>query len=397
MKKLIVLLALCMVLSVIFVACDSIETPENPTTDATTQTPTTEATTNEPTTNEPTTDVVTDEPTTQEPTTQEPTTEEQPPEPVKVVAGISFDAMGNVYGEEIDMENLYFATSADYASWNKVAEIDNRVDSLKVAGWVAFFTETEGVLGYSIDGADAVYPEGFSFAAEQDVLDYIAAGNVPGAVSAARMFSDVPVHDLAAGEHTIALVAKDADGNEEAFAEFKLVKIDNSLKVDLSNVSANGSYPTIYTGANTPFNSNPAIGADEYMVILHYGSINLGEIDLSQYSKVTVTYATAADGLIPDSDFSLQYAATQQRVLLLNAPSEIEAGSAFELLPADDAIVASAHYDISATFFETKTVEIDLSEIDYNGALYLSFDFRNSENAFGALGYLLGVTGIVFE
>jgi hypothetical protein len=42
------------------------------------------------------------------------------------------------------------------------------------------------------------------------------------------------------------------------------------------------------------------------------------------------------------------------------------------------------------------TVEIDLTNVDYNGQLYLSFDFRNAENAFGALGYLVFVTDITF-
>ena len=89
MKKLLVILALCMVLSVVLVACETPETPENPTDNVTTQKPTEAPTTNEPTTNEPTTNEPTtgepttgeptDEPTTDEPTTEESTTEEQPP------------------------------------------------------------------------------------------------------------------------------------------------------------------------------------------------------------------------------------------------------------------------------------------------------------------------------
>ena len=172
---------------------------------------------------------------------------------------------------------------------------------------------------------------------------------------------------------------------------------DNSLRIDLGSVGVTGSYPNIYTGATALFATTPATDANAYVITLHYGSISLGEIDLSKYSKVTVTYATAADGLMPDSNFTGEYEATQQRVLLLNTPSEIEAGSAFELLPAEDAIVASAHYEISDGFMTITTVEIDLTEINYNGQLYLTFDFRNSENAFGALGYLLSVTDIVFQ
>lgn len=172
---------------------------------------------------------------------------------------------------------------------------------------------------------------------------------------------------------------------------------DNSLRIDLGNVGVTGSYPNIYTGATALFPTTPATDANAYVITLHYGTISLGEIDLSKYSKVTVTYATAADGLVPDSNFAGEYAATQQRVLLLNAPSATDETGVFELLPAEDAIVASAHYEISDGFMTIKTVEIDLTEINYNGQLYLSFDFRNAENALGAMGYLLSVTDIVFQ
>lgn len=263
MKKLLVLLALCMVISVALVACDNGEQSGEQTTAGTTEAPTEEPTTEAPTTEKPTTE----EPTTEAPTTEEPTTEEPTTE---------------------------------------------------------------------------------------------------------------------------------APTTEEPTTEAP-VEPDNSYRVDLGSVTVTGSYPNIYTGATALFPTTPAVSADAYVITLHYGSINLGEIDLSKYSKVTVTYATAADGLIADSDFKNQYEATGQRVLLLNAPSEIEGGSAFELLPAEDAIVATAHYEISNSFMEIMTVEIDLSAIDYNGPLYLSFDFRNSENAFGALGYLLSVTDVVFE
>ena len=92
-----------------------------------------------------------------------------------------------------------------------------------------------------------------------------------------------------------------------------------------------------------------------------------------------------------------EYEATGKRVLLLNAPSAIQEGSAFEYLPAEDAIVTTAPYDISPAYSQLMTVEIDLTDVDYNGQLYLSFDFRNANNEFGALGYLVSVAGIRFE
>ena len=83
--------------------------------------------------------------------------------------------------------------------------------------------------------------------------------------------------------------------------------------------------------------------------------------------------------------------------MLLNTASAIQENSAFEYLPEDSAIIASAQYSMSATHMELTTVEIDLSAIDYNGQTYLTFDFRDANNAFGATSYLIVVTDIVFQ
>ncbi len=165
-----------------------------------------------------------------------------------------------------------------------------------------------------------------------------------------------------------------------------------SYDIDLTTVGITGSYPTVDVPTN-----GPALGLtpDDHVIVLHYGSIDLGEMDLSRYSKVTVTYATPTDTMAPG--MLDQYNATAKRVLLLNAASSIQTGTVFENLPADEAIVATATYEMSVTNAAITTVEIDLSEIDYNGQLYLSFDFRNAINEFGATSYLIWVAGISFS
>ncbi len=164
------------------------------------------------------------------------------------------------------------------------------------------------------------------------------------------------------------------------------------LKVDLTSVGITGSYPSVDVPTN-----GAALGltANDHVISLHYGSINLGEMDLSKYSKVTVTYATPTDTLAPG--MTNEYNATAKRVLLLNTASGIQDGTAFEYLPADGAIIATAAYEMSATNAAISTVEIDLSEIDYNGQVYLSFDFRNANNEFGAIAYLIWITGVTFS
>ena len=86
MKKLLVLLALCMVFSVVLVSCNNNGNEDDTTPEVTTE-PTTdpgsESESDDPTTEEPTTE----DPTTEDPTTEEPTTEEPTEPPVVVFEG----------------------------------------------------------------------------------------------------------------------------------------------------------------------------------------------------------------------------------------------------------------------------------------------------------------------
>jgi hypothetical protein len=180
---------------------------------------------------------------------------------------------------------------------------------------------------------------------------------------------------------------------EEPTTEEQTTEPDNSWDVDFSKAPISGSYAEPWAGNQLI----PSLSAQDLIYVVHYGSINLGEVDLSKYSKVTVTYATPVGGDSAGGDFAAQYEATAKRVMLLNTASAIQDGSAFEYLPEESAIIASAQYSMSATHLALTTVEIDLSAIDYNGQTYLTFDFRDANNAFGATSYLIVVTDIVFQ
>ena len=204
--------------------------------------------------------------------------------------------------------------------------------------------------------------------------------------------TEAPVETTEAPVETTEAPAETTEAPvEETTAEPETEAPDNSLSIDLTTVGITGSYPTV----DVPVNAGSLGLTEGHVITLHYGSINLGEMDLSQYSKVTVTYATPC-GVANGQDMNAEYEATGKRVLLLNAPSAIQEGTAFEFLPAEDAIVTTAPYEISPVYCQIMTVEIDLTNVDYNGQLYLSFDFRNADNAFGALGYLVFVTDITF-
>ena len=174
---------------------------------------------------------------------------------------------------------------------------------------------------------------------------------------------------------------------EETTAEPETEAPDNTLNVDLTTSTISGSWKAPMDGAGL------GLPAGTLVVALHYGSMDLGELDLSQYSKLTVTYATPA-GELNGSNFDDEYEATGKRVLLLNKWSALQSGAEFELLPEEDAIITSTQYEKSPVFGQTMTVEIDLTAVDYNGQVILSFDARNADNGFGALGYLVYVIGV---
>ncbi|MBR5123936.1 MAG: hypothetical protein IKU90_02305 [Clostridia bacterium] len=156
------------------------------------------------------------------------------------------------------------------------------------------------------------------------------------------------------------------------------------VELDLSTLTSTGNYPTV----DVPVPGS-VFGTD-HCFALHYGSINLGEIDLSRYSKVIVTYATPDDATVPGA--SDQYNMTGKRVLLLNAPSASQ--ETFEYLPEESAIITSTQYEMSPASLTTTTVEIDLTNVTYNGTVYLTFDYRDADNGQAATGFLVWVTGI---
>lgn len=125
---------------------------------------------------------------------------------------------------------------------------------------------------------------------------------------------------------------------------------------------------------------DPAIEDGVEIPLIYQGALCLGEIDLSKFSKVTVTYATsAAGGTVAD------YETTRKRAMLTSADTK------GLLSPADEIIVASATYLLPGTSWQLTTVEIDLSDVDYNGEVYLTFDFTEGVNLYHA------VTGVLFE
>ena len=178
---------------------------------------------------------------------------------------------------------------------------------------------------------------------------------------------------------------------EEATTEAVTEPEPEVLNVDLEKATVSSSIPlfeSLFTTADkdtcvddlVDMFGDPAIKDGVKIPLIYQGALHLGNIDLSKYSKVTITYSTSASpATVAD------YETTKKRVMLTNADTK------GDLSPFDEFIVASATYTIPATTWMLTTVEIDLTNVDYSGELYLTFDFTEGVNLYQA------VTGVVFE
>ena len=238
MKKLLLtMLALCMVISVVLVACEDPEQPVVDSSDVTTEAPSEKPTETEPpvgtTDTEPdtgTTDTESDTTPDTTPDTSDTTPDTEPVvDPDPVTTHISFDQFCTVLdGTETDV----FAPGAS-AGWDKTANIeDYKVQYIKIWGWAAFYGEAIGEYGYQINDEEPVYSADFVVEAGADVV--AAAGGKP----VSRFAIMVPVRDLS-GEFTVKGLVRDAVGTVEEICVATVTKaVDPDAPVILLDAAA---------------------------------------------------------------------------------------------------------------------------------------------------------------
>ena len=105
-----------------------------------------------------------------------------------------------------------------------------------------------------------------------------------------------------------------------------------------------------------------AAGGVDSAALLHQGSIALGEIDLSKYSKVVIMWGS--DNGPGTQDLYAKNA--NNRFALVNADKNMV------MSPAEDTIIAAATYELHG--WAVAPIEIDLTGIDYNGPVFLTHD-----------------------
>ena len=165
-----------------------------------------------------------------------------------------------------DSVSSSFFTPGTYESWDKYAVIDDfNVEFIKVHGWTAWYSSTPGTYGYQIDENEPIYSDSFAADPEEGIINALP---IVGGASGTRMNVLIPVQYLS-GEHTIKVLAKDANGTVDILTEFQINKESNpdspvvyfgpqeianaaldekySNNVDSAYVEGNGTYVDIHS------------------------------------------------------------------------------------------------------------------------------------------------------
>lgn len=103
----------------------------------------------------------------------------------------------------------------------------------------------------------------------------------------------------------------------------------------------------------------------EKAALIHQGSVGVGAVDLSKYSKVVIQYTT--DASQPTYDL---YNASGKQIYVLNAQ--------MHMVNSPDAatVITSATFALPELnqSWKMQTIEIDLSAIDYSGDVFIAWD-----------------------
>ena len=103
-------------------------------------------------------------------------------------------------------------------------------------------------------------------------------------------------------------------------------------------------------------------GGLENGALLHQGAVGVGEIDLSKYSKVIVYCGCDASG-VTQGHYD---ANANNRIILTSADASMTNS------PSDEIIIAATTYTLHG--WTPAAVEIDLTGIDYNGPVFITYD-----------------------
>ena len=296
---------------------------------------------------------------------------------------------------ESDGPNLYgvrFALTRENISLNKPISSDGTENSQKEVGyandgdpltkWSAVSNREESLIIdlkdlYALDKIAFLFENSmgeYSISVSKDGSDYKTVCN--GAASLAASSAFVKEYHLngAMGRYVKITHATGEDATEQMFSIYEIYlygelhvipptpEFYDDYRVPYSVWTVSGHCTGVVGREGHSLSGMVAAGGVESGGLLHRGAVGIGKIDLSKYDKVIVYYG------LDNSSITQEYynANPYNRIMLTKEDTD---GSSS---PDQSVIIASATYQLLG--WSVVALEIDLSNINYNGSVYITYD-----------------------
>ena len=136
----------------------------------------------------------------------------------------------------------------------------------------------------------------------------------------------------------------------------------DDYNVPMDQWTVSGHCPQIVGSEGHANSAMVAAGGIAQGALLHQGSIGLGEIDLSKYSKVIIKFGVDNS----DATWGHYDASPNNRIMLVNADVNMV------MSPAAEQVIAGETYEPCG--WSLVEIEIDLTNVDYNGPVFVTYD-----------------------
>ena len=153
----------------------------------------------------------------------------------------------------------------------------------------------------------------------------------------------------------------DGVGSYTVYCDVEAPTVGN-LVVPQEQWVVSGHVPSIVTTDQSNYSGMLNAAGVESAALLHQGSIDLGKIDLSLYSKVVVYWGSDAS----DVTINAYNANANNRFMLVTTDKN------GLMSPDESTVIAATTYRLHG--WHLKAVEIDLNGVDYSGPVFLTDD-----------------------
>ncbi|MBE6585844.1 MAG: hypothetical protein E7645_04865 [Ruminococcaceae bacterium] len=276
-----------------------------------------------------------------------------------IITHQSFDQLYFGTGDAVNGPENIFTPGAS-AQWDGIVNCDFSVDTLTYWGWIGYMGEL-GQFGYQVNGGEAIYNADWAFVGgDHEII--IGAAQGGGAESGNRMKIAISLAGIGGEGNVITVLYKNAEGVAVVLGEFVVNRKNADLNVPQDQWVISGHMPQLVAPDHASHGAMVAAGGVESAALLHQGSIYLGNLDLSKYSKIVIMWGSDASQVTIDA----YNANANNRFALVSADKNMV------MSPDEATIIAAATYELHG--WAVAAFEIDLTNVDYSGDVYLTHD-----------------------